>query len=510
MELKPKYVLIGLLMVTIAIRLILAFYQPAFTYESYFHLRQVEHITQTGLPLYHDELSYGGRDLLFLPLFHYFMAFFDLFLPLLIVAKLIPNLLIAFLVVISYLISKKITNNETASLLSAMIAGFLPILFSTNSFTVESLSLPITFLAIYAFLNIRAGPAKSKEKNIPADLKQKKYLYLYILSFLIVSISSSALLLLVGLVIYLLLSALEGKKTDKAELEVIIFSVFFFLWIQFLFFKNALLKEGIFFIWENIPAGLIASYFPKFSIPQALIMVSIIPVLAGIYVVYKSLFQLKNQKSFLLISFTVSTIILTWLRLIKFEKSLAFFGVVLAILFASFYLELDKYLQKTKLLHFKKYLLPLTASLLLLFTVIPAINASLQQNMPSEEEVRAFIWLRNNTLARSTILGTLEEGHLISYYGQRKNLMDDQFRFIDNVEKRSSDLNSLFTTSFQTLALSISDEYNIDYLVLTPSAKDKYGIKKFKYSSGECFRPVYKNETKIYRIRCKLKETKVQ
>ncbi|MBI2665042.1 hypothetical protein HYX12_00280 [Candidatus Woesearchaeota archaeon] len=79
---RTNKILLGIFLVTLLTRLTLAFIVPNFTYESYFHLRQVEHIGQTGLPLYQDGLSYGGRELVFLPLFHYLAAFFDLFLPL--------------------------------------------------------------------------------------------------------------------------------------------------------------------------------------------------------------------------------------------------------------------------------------------------------------------------------------------------------------------------------------------------------------------------------------------
>ncbi len=489
MKYKTQAILIGLFMITVAVRLLLAFSIPEFTYDSYFHLRQVEHIRETGLPLYHDLLSYGGRDFRFLPFFHYFMAFFSLFLPLSLVAKIIPNILVASLTITSYLISKKITKNETASLLSAMIAGFLPVLFSTNSFTVDTLSLPLTFFVIYSFFRI----------------KEQNYLYAYIISFLILSVtSSSAFFVIIGFAIYALLSALEGKKMPRSEIEVMIFSLFFFLWVQFMFFKNSLLQEGISFIWGNTPSRIISAYFPSVSIAQALLLVSIIPFMAGVLVAYRSLFELKGQKSFLLISFVISTTLLTWLRLIKFRQSLAFFAVILAILFALFYLDLERYYKKTRLARYQRYVLPSLVVLLLISTAIPAINASLRQDVPTVEEVEAFKWLRDNTPANATVLATLHEGHLVAYYGQRKNLMDDQFILISDVDKRFSDLSVLFTTHFQTQAISLADQYGLRYLVLTPSAKENYDLPRLHYISSACFDLIYKNETKIYRTKCEL------
>ena len=79
MKKEHKWLLI-IFLVTFLLRLTLSFIIPNFTYESYFHLRQVEHITETGLPIYEDNLSYGGRTFQFLPFFHYLMSFFNLFL----------------------------------------------------------------------------------------------------------------------------------------------------------------------------------------------------------------------------------------------------------------------------------------------------------------------------------------------------------------------------------------------------------------------------------------------
>lgn len=487
MQKSTKYWLLTIFIITLATRLILSFYTQNFTYESYFHLRQVEHITGTGLPLYQDLLSYGGRELVFLPAFHYLAAFFDLFLPIKLVAKILPNLFLATLTILVFLIAKRITNNDPASLLSAFIAGFLPILFATNSFTIESLFLPLVFLTIYTFLRI----------------KEKKYLYLYIFSFLILSLTSSATsLIIIGFGIYLALSLLEGKRVSWAELELIIFSLFLFIWVQFLFYKETLLKEGIAFIWQNIPTQIIQQYFPQISIFQAIILVSVIPFLAGTYIVYKSLFQLKGQKAFLLISLAISTTLLAWLRLIQFKLSLTFFGLILAILFASFYQEAVGYLKKTKLAKPKKILVPGIIIVLLLSTIYPAVSTSLEQETPTNEELAAFQWLNENVPQRSGVLSLLKEGHLVTYYSQRKNLMDDQFNLIKNIETRFENLNSLFITRFQTQALSLLDKYNIRYLVITPHAREVYQMKNFAYLTEECFDLVYDQETKIYLVHC--------
>lgn len=496
MEKKESRALVSLVfifIVVLLIRLVLALVIPNFTYDSYFHLRQVEEVTATGLPKYEDHLSYGGRRLLFLPFFHYLMAFFHLFLPLELAAKIIPNILIASLTLITYLISKKITQDKTASLFSAFIAGFLPILYSTNDFGPESLFLPLNFLAIYAFFNI----------------KEKKFLHLYVILFLILSFTSPAtFLLIIGFAIYLLLSVLERKKIKREEVEVILFSLFFFAWAQFLFFKNLFVEEGISFIWQNVPPQIIKEYLPIVSITGALILVSIIPFLAGIFMVYRSLFQSKNEQSFLLISFAVSTTLLAWFRLIEFRLALAFFSIILAILFAQFYREFKMFMSKTRISNYQGAISLLLLILLSLTMIFPAAKAAFQQETPSDEEVNAFKWIKDNTPENAMILALLEEGHLVTYYSQRKNIMDNKFSRIKNIEERFAEFNTLFITRFQTLAVGLIDKYGIDYIVFTPQAQKKYQRANFKYLSIDCFERLYSDETKIYRITCSLNQIK--
>ncbi len=488
---KEHYWLLLIIVVVLSLRLYFAFTIPNFTYESYFHLRQVEQIRETGLPLFNDPLSYGGRELRFLPLFHYLAAFFTLFLPLELVGKLLPNILFSLLPLIVYLLAKKIEpRSQAGPLLAAFISGLLPILFQPNLFTPVSLFIPLLFLTIYGFLSL------------------PKRLYLYLISFFLLSFTSSAAaLLLIGLGLYLLLSRMEGKAISKAEVELILTSLFFFLWVQFLFFKRTFLREGIHFIWQNIPSPILTNYFPQFTIGQAIIAVSIVPFFAGIFVVYRALFRLKNQKSFLLISFVVSTTVVTWFRLIQFKLALAFFGVILAILFASFYRDFRFYLTKTKL-HRWISLLSLVLILILAATIVPPAMASAQlQATPSDTELNAFRWLQENTPTEATVLASLEEGHLVTWYAQRKNLMGDQFALIPDVEQRFQALNALFTSSFLTEAIDYTDKYKINYIVLTPHAQQKYQLVRPKYYAPNCFERVYhQNETRIYRIRCSLQE----
>ncbi|MBS3169481.1 glycosyltransferase family 39 protein [Candidatus Woesearchaeota archaeon] len=498
MQKKTAYWLTAIVLITFIARLAVALLVPNFTYDSYFTFRQVEHIGETGLPLFNDQLSYGGRELTFLPFFYYFSAFFDLFLPIEAVALLLPNLLLSLLPIIVFLISRKVSNSEESSLFAAFLTGFLPILFATaNNFTNETLFIPLAFLTIYTFLKI----------------DQPKYFYLFLGLFLACSLTSNATFLLVmGLIIYLLLSILENKRINRAELEVILFSSFLFIWTEFLFFKSLFAKEGIKFIWQNIPQAILSQYFPNISLFQAIILVSVIPFIIGIYIVYQALFQLKNTRAFLLISLAISTSLLSWFRLIQFRLSLLFLGVILTILFAMFYDDLKAYLSKTKFTKKKQWIAPLFILLLLPTMVLPAVVSALQVPTPTESEIAAFSWLKEHTPPQSGVLARLEEGYLVTYFARRRNVMDERFGTVRDVGTRLADTNTLYHTTLQTIALDLLDKYNIQYIILTSHAQQTAGISSLPYLSKKCFELVYHESdqqgdgVRIYRVRCTVGE----
>lgn len=490
---KKTHLVLGIIfLVTITARLLLAFSLPNLTYDSYFHLRQVEHIRETGLPLYLDPLSYGGRELTFLPLFHYLAAFFSFFLPLPLVAKLFPNLCLASLTIISYLLALKITNKETPSLFAAGIAGFLPITFSTNIFSPFSFFLPLIFLIIYAFLR----------RN------EERFFLMYLVLFLLASFTSPiTIVLLLGFAIYALLLFLEQKPLPAEEGELMLASAFFFLWSQFLFFNKTLLQEGWRFIWQNIPPAIVADYFPHFSLPQAVLAVSAIPFLASCYVIYRSLFQTHHRELLLMVSVALAAVLMTFLPLLQFDHALSFFGIITAILFATIYGEGEQFLKKTKGALLSTWFPGIIFLLLAATTIVPAINTTLTQERPGASELELFSWLRDHTPPNSTILAPLQEGHLLTKFGKRRNIMDDQFSLVIDTGQRFQDITTLYTTPFKTEALSLLEKYDVKYLTLTPQARTHFNISQLPYLSPDCFRQVYsENDHHIYQRTCSLKQ----
>lgn len=496
--LKKEYIWLALIFgLVLGIRLYFAFQTPYFSQDAYFNIRQVEHIRNTGWPLFKDDLSYSGRNFLFQPFFQYILAFFNLFMPLNLVCKILPNIFASCLIFIVYLIAKEITNSKSAALFSSFISGFIPIFFAetVNSVSVYSLVIPLIFFLIYLLIIIN---------------KNEKYIGYFIVAIIITALMHpSSFLLIIALLLYVLFIKLENLKQRRAELELIIFSTILVIWLNFIIYKNAFLIHGQFMIWQNIPKLLLDQYFSQLSILSALYYIGIIPLISGIYIIYKYIFKKKNRKIYLLMGFAISTLFLLWLKMIQLKTGLVFFGVILVLLFIKFYSDSLLFIEKTKLSGYKKLFIALLFLVFIFNSVIPTISYTAQvvREAPSKNEIDAFLWLKNNSDEQDVVLASLDEGYLINAVAERKNVIDKNFLLIKDAEQRLEDARIIYTTYYETDAIPLLNKYNIKYIVLSKKSMEDYNIVDLNYRTDEkCFELIYDKEVKIYKSLCRMEE----
>lgn len=501
MRSKPfNYVLIIFVLVLI-IRLFLAFQADGFSSDSaYFNLRQVEHIKDNFVPGYNDELSYGGRQFVFLPVFHYILSFFALFLPLSLAGKILPNVFASLLVIIVYLITKEISKNDYASLFSAFVSGFIPVFFTEtlNKVSVYSLAVPGIFLSLLFLMKAN---------------DDKKYIIHFIVSIFILSfIHSSSFIIIFALALYILILRVQRIKIPVYILELVLFSAFFMLWLQFLLFKEAFLDHGIFLLWQNIPYTILNHYFTSIPLFSALVSIGFIPFLFGLYMAYTHSFETKENNIHLLIGFGLGVFLLLWLKLIELELGLIFLGILLTIGFGIAFNTLMGYIEQTKFPFIKNYVAVFIAFLVVLTSIVPSYVAAKDSLAlsPTDTEMDALNWLNVNTPEDAKILSTLEEGHLITGIAERKNFMDSNFLFIDDIDQRYSDLEVMYTSFYTTNVVELLNKYGVDYIYFSLKAKNDYDVQTLNYLSKECFKKVYGGkygeDVLIYKSLCKIEE----
>jgi len=497
MKNKYCYFLLGLIFVlTLSSRLYFAFKNPNFTPDAYFTLRNVEHITKNFLPLKNDELSYGGRITIYPPLYFYMLSFFDIILPINLVSKILPNLFASTLVIIVYLISFEITKNNHASLLTSLLSAFIPIFYSKTIFNVSiyTFILPLMFLSLYFFLKINDNP----KSVIP---------FLFMVGLLRYT-HPTVILLVMALLFYLLIVYAENLKQSRPELEVILFVTFVVIWSLFISYKKAFLLHGSLVVWQNIPQKILLEYFSDITLFDAIYQIGIIPIIFGIFIIYKYIFKEKNRSLYLLISFVVPLFFLLWFKLIELTVGLMFLGVILILLFAQFYKIFFLYIMKTRISKFT-WLLNIILLIAIFFTsIVPSFYFAQHESsdIMTENEIDALVWLRENTNKDDVILANVDEGYLISYFANRKNVADTNFLLIEDTDQRYNDIETIYKTSLQTEAVKLLNKYDVDYIYFSERTKKQFDIEKLNFLGDSCFEEVYIYEPKIFKSRCILAE----
>jgi hypothetical protein len=500
---KPKdyWAIIGLIFIlSLGLRLFFSFEAELFTGdESYFSMRQIEYITETGLPLIYDPLSYSGRIHIFSPFFYYLLAFFNLFIPITIVGKLIPNVLANCIVFGGFLITKEITKNIKVSLFIAGAITIIPIYVTetVNTITPYSLFFPLLLGIIYCFMKISEG---------------KKYSYTFIVFIIILSFTHIAsYLVIAAFVLYFILIRFEQLQSYQEEKEVLLFAFIFVIWSQFIIYKNVFLEYGHNAILQNIPANILTSYFSEVTFFEILIKIGIIPVIFGSYILYRYSFQEKIRNLYIIISFILITIPLIWLKLITVKVSFIFLGIFLTILCGQYLKIFLAYLKKTK---FEEYETIALSGFILLFIITSLLSTIVflkenNANSFSEEEKEAMEWIVDNMPKYTTIAATHEEGNFIAYYSNMTTVLDSNYLMIKNIDTRFIDIEKLFTTKIETKALEIIAEYDISVIYFTSRARNLYNINRLDYTDDKkCFEKVYqKKDIIIFIPTCKVKET---
>lgn len=489
---RETIILLAVFAAALIFRLIFAF-STNLDYEAYYNLRQVEHITKTALPVIHDNLSYGGRTLIITPVFHYILAFFNIFLPLQFVAKLFPNIFAASLVFIIYFISKKLTGSMRISAITAAVSAFIPafLKLTINTVSPYSLAIPLIFLAFYFIM----------------DLNNRNSIYGFLaLTFILPVTHPISLMFIIALLAYFLLVKLEHLKQPTQQLELILFATFAIAWIEFIIFKSALIAHGSAALLQNLPDAIKQAYFAQITISSSVLSIGLIPLIGGIYTIYTHLFKTKERNAYLFITFAALAAIMLWLRLLQPAVALSLMGIAflpllaLAVSTISTEIKLSRFANYTVI--FQIFLIALLVSTSFIPSFTSALNTA--KHAPPDELETALLWLKNEEYG--TALSTLQEGNMIASIARKPNVADTNFLLAKNPEQRAADISAIYTTASETSAISLLNKYNIMYILFTQSAAKEFRIAKPSYvADKKCFEKIYyADNLRIYKSLCKM------
>ncbi len=483
MKLKPSFYLTLIILFTLLFRLYFAFSISGFSSdESYFHLRLINYIQEHKFIMFYDPLGYQGHEVYYPQLFHILMAIFS-FIPFFL--KIIPALIASSLVIVVYLIAKKITKDNTSSLLTAFLAAFIPIEIknSVNQISVYTLIIPIILILYLSLISI----------------EQKKYFNLFIiLSFILPLFHPLSFLFIFSLIFYFILSNTESLFISKYRKEIIAFSFFLILIINFLIYKNIFLQYGLSSIWQNIPDPLFSQYFNNINILEAIYLMGALPIILGSLGIFFGLFKEKDDSIILLTAAILATLFLLSIKVLNLQIGILFLSIFLVIISSLSILKINEYLKITKFSRFKNYLPFILILLIIVLAFIPSYFVA--KSIPNyKSQIETFQWIKENTPENSTILVPLELGNILTSVAERKNILDTNFLSSRNVEERYEDVNTAYVTFSKIKAFESLRKYEVNYIFIDDYVKNKYKITKLLYIDDKCFEEI-KND--VYKVLC--------
>jgi len=451
--------------------------------EAYFHLRSIMHIVHEKTLLTQDPLSYGGRPILYSPLYHILMAFLTFGSPLLL--KILPELFSSSIVFIAYLLCKEITDHDFLAFAGAAFAALIPMYWweTLNVLSIYSLLVPLLFSVLYAFIKI----------------DQKKYALLFLVSILFLTfLHPSVFLLLVTFLVYFFLLAGGALTPSQLEKEAVLASFLSIILIHLLYYARAFSQYGFSVIWQNIPAIILADSFRALQPIELILAIGILPLLLGFIALYFGITKEKKKSVYILSAFMLANLLLIALRLITLSIGLMFLGISLAILSPLTLYQLWLYLEKTRFSFLARTYIPLLAILIFFFSVLPTLNQTKNLQSVDPSTIIDLTWARTTLPQNATILGNVQEGHLITAIAERANVIDSNFLLAPDPLERLKDVDDLYHIVSSAKANQLLKKYHVTAIYFSPATERLYSVHDLKYTNDACFQ----RDGRFYLITC--------
>ena len=460
----------------IAFRLFFIFQAPGLSYDSYFALRQVEHIEEYGFPMYTDSIS--GRSYAFAPLYYYVLAVPYMIFHSTLVLLIINNIIAATLVFVIYLISKYLTDDDRSSLIAAFLSIFSPIYLSETTFNLTPISLvmPLMFLASLNFFK-----------------PNKNYLFLAMLLPLIHPIS---ILLVISLAIYYFIAKTEFINLIKGYTELLFFYSLLIIWITILIFKEGLLLHGPKIFWQNAPDVILNNYFLNVPLIDAFSGIGILTLLIGTFSCYRCVFVKGSSRVHYMTMFGILSILLILLRVIPYEYGLIIIGIILTIFISTFFSSFDDYLSFTRYAKMRILFVALLVLVLSLSSFFPSLIFINKTLIPSESDADMLNHLKTSTGSNSVILGPPEYYHLIAYVAERSPLIGYDYLLSRDANNLFEDYEKIYKSTSDFEVISLLDDYNVDYIIIPAT-------QEFSVYSDECYETSYDKDIKVLNVKCR-------
>jgi hypothetical protein len=490
MQPKIKYAiaLTLLTLVILALRLAVSFEVAQPGYDSYFTLVQAESIRETGLPRYHDPYSYQGRTYVFDPGFYYVIGLSTFILPDTLAVKILPNVFMALLIPLFYLLAHSLTKNRQVSFITALFGGLSPALFTTgiNGATPLTLALPLLAATLIALVDLHTKPKRA-------------LLFTVILTLF----SPLVWLVLAAEIMYLLILSGEKLKIAVSYLEIALVTLLMASWYTLVTYKQALFRYGFFILSKSLPASVRTATFEQFTFLAMIVAVGVVPLALGALALYHTTFEQRNRKTLFLASLGLVTLVGAATRLLPLELALVILSLVFTALAAPGLHSLLNYVRKTRFDNFAPWLTACFVAFFLLTSLLPALGLY-PDNSPTPEELDALAFLQG---ADATILAAPTSGFVINHQAKQPYVADESYFLINNPDAILADIDQAYTTRSTVAAVELIEKHRVSHVIIGPVENERYQDIGALLNDEQCFPRLYSNpRVLVLGINCTLVE----
>jgi len=440
---KRNIVLVIMIVVGI-LRLLISFQTQGFvTDESYFHLRHIQSIQETGLPLFTDSLSYLGTQYAFNPVSYYFFAALTFFFDTIVTLKILGAISAMLCIWLFYLITKKVTQNETYQLFATSIGAFLPfsfLLFTTH-FSLYILFIPLMLWQVYLFLQWT---------------QEKKGFALMIFAFLLGAVLHSFfLLVLVGFLSYVAFMIFDKREVENDQKEFFIVLTLITLLVNYIVYYRAFIEHGFSMVFtQALPLTSLLTFLSQFGV---------FVIASAIAVLYFRSHRRHTPYIILIGGYFIATVIFTVLSFMTLSQGFYLLSLFSGLLLPVFFEQITTYFNKTKIS--TQTLVYTVFGLLFVSVALPAFLFAPFEETTHDISIEQLEWIRDNTAEDSIILAPYEISNYLMYHAQRKTIASVQrplfSQYSDQQELHTLANNALFSSTVSEILTNLGIDSDV-------------------------------------------------
>ncbi len=459
---------------------------------SYMVAEQAESALSYGVSISADGQS-GGMHINFLTLYHVLLGIVSFFTSIIIGGRVLTILLSSSIVFPVYFYCKHMTKDEAASVVAAVLSAFIPayVFGTTNSLSGSALSIPIMVLVMYFFLKVR------KDTKI----------FVILLTALIFT-GPAVHIFVSGLLIFMLFSWTEKLRVRKAEIELILFSLFLVALSDLILYRAVIVKYGLTgLLYDLLRTGEALNLEGDSGIISVVLNIGIVPLLSSFMIFMAYIAKKKKKSVYLPMSIMIVSFSMSLLGLVPYNYGLSVMGVMSAILSGELFSLAGSYVDRTKFRSWKPVFYLGMLAFIFLTSVIPSFYAAAAAGEKSfSSDLITSLEKLKVISDGDVVVSSPDIAPLISYYSDDEYILDDEKIYHDRTE-RSEDVRLIFTSAVASTALMIMQKYDADYIILDDSARIHYNITRISYAGGDCFPAIIsEGNVTVYRRACGIKK----